>query len=258
VFSPDSRHCPLPLCTLLLSFVLDVSALTMDASSPGGKRNDPSSTARVHPLTINSSIDDLLEHPAFKGFGRMLLPWDARPHDATLKLKNIGTLLPYRSHVDAGVVVSSLNRLIDDAAAGQTIFYDVYSDAEKRAEPTRADTGLFFLRGKPGAPFSVIAPGGGFSYVASVHEGFPYAVEINKHGYNAFVLKYRVGQGGAVATQDLAAAISYIFQHADALGVSTRGYSLWGSSAGHAWLHQQARTGPNASLVRTFRSHRLL
>jgi pimeloyl-ACP methyl ester carboxylesterase len=90
VFSPDPRHCRLPLCTLLLSFVLDVSALTMDAASPGGKRNDPSSTARVRPLTINSSIDDLLEHPAFKGFGRLLLPWDDRPHDATLQLKNIG------------------------------------------------------------------------------------------------------------------------------------------------------------------------
>lgn len=218
MFSPDSRH---------------------------RQRNDPSSTARVRPLTIDSRIDDLLKHPAFKSFGRLLLPWDDRPHDATLKLKNIGTLLPYHSHVDAGVVVSSLNRLIDDAAAGQTIFYDIYSDAEKRAEPTRADTGLFFLRGKPGAPFAVIAPGGGFSYVASVHEGFPYGVEINKHGYNAFVLKYRVGQGGAVATRDLAAAISYIFQHADALGVSTRGYSAWGSSAGARMAASVGSNGPN-------------
>ena len=46
-----------------------------------------------------------------------------------------------------------------------------------------------------------------FSYVGSVHEGFPYAVAISNKGYNAFVLRYRTGQGGAVATQDLAAAI---------------------------------------------------
>ena len=82
---------------------------------------------------------------------------------------------------------------------------------------------MFFFRGKPGAPFAVIAPGGGFSYVGSVHEGFPYAVEISSKGYNAFVLKYRAGQGGAVATQDLAAAISYIFENADTLGVGTQG-----------------------------------
>jgi acetyl esterase/lipase len=66
----------------------------------------------------------------------------------------------------------------------------------------------------------------------SVHEGFPYAVEINKRGYNAFVLRYRVGYGGAVATEDLATAISYVFRNAGALEVSTEGYSLWGSSAG--------------------------
>ena len=68
--------------------------------------------------------------------------------------------------------------------------------------------------------------------MGSIHEGFPYAPEISRKGYNAFVLKYRAGQGGAVATQDLAAAISYIFRNAERLGIGTGGYSLWGSSAG--------------------------
>jgi len=68
--------------------------------------------------------------------------------------------------------------------------------------------------------------------VGSVHEGFPYAVEINKHGYNAFVLKYRAGMGADVATEDMAQALSYIVRNAGTLGVSPRNYSLWGSSAG--------------------------
>jgi acetyl esterase/lipase len=46
------------------------------------------------------------------------------------------------------------------------------------------------------------------------------------------VLRYRAGYGATVATQDLAAAVSYIVSHADKLGVGTYGYSLWGSSAG--------------------------
>ena len=46
------------------------------------------------------------------------------------------------------------------------------------------------------------------------------------------MLRYRAGSGGAIATQDLAAALSYIFRNAAGLGVSTDGYSLWGSSAG--------------------------
>jgi acetyl esterase/lipase len=183
-------------------------------------------------LRLDDSIDDMLEHPAFAGFGRLLLPWDDRRYDHAVSLRSIGSLLPYHEHVDPGVVVSALNRMIDDASVGRTIFYDLYTKAQKKAEPSRNDTGLFFFRGKPGAPFAIIAPGGGFQYVASVHEGFPYAVEISNRGYNAFVLKYRAGQGGAVATADLAAAISHVFRDARSLGVATAGYSLWGSSAG--------------------------
>jgi acetyl esterase/lipase len=55
---------------------------------------------------------------------------------------------------------------------------------------------------------------------------------INEHGFNAFVLKYRVGRGGRIATEDLAAALTYIFRNAGTLGVTTADYSLWGSSAG--------------------------
>lgn len=68
--------------------------------------------------------------------------------------------------------------------------------------------------------------------MASLHEGFPYAVEINKRRFNAFVLKYRAGQGGRIAPEDLAAALTYIFRNAGELGVTTANYSLWGSSAG--------------------------
>ena len=190
-----------------------------------------SQTPGVH-LRVDHTVGDVVKHPAFAGFGRLLLPWDDRRYDTTTRLRDIGSLLPYHSHVDPAVVVSSLNRMIDDAAAGRTVFYDFYTAAEKAAEPARRNTGLFFFRGKPGAPFAVIAPGGGFSYVASVHEGFPYAVEISERGYNAFVLKYRAGEGGRIATEDLAAALTYIFRNASGLGVTTAGYSLWGSSAG--------------------------
>ncbi len=183
-------------------------------------------------LRVDNTVGDLLAHRAFAGFGRLLLPWDDRRYDTNMRLRDIGSLLPYHSHVDPAVVVSSLNQMIDDAAAGLTIFHDFYTAAEKEAEPSRRNTGLFFFRGRPGAPFAVIAPGGGFAYVASVHEGFPFAVEISKRGFNAFVLKYRAGQGGLIATEDLAAALTYIFRNAGALGVTTADYSLWGSSAG--------------------------
>lgn len=185
--------------------------------------------AHVRP---EDSIGDLLRHPAFAGFSHRLLPWDERAYDEAMPVKDISQLLPYHTQVEPSVVVASINRMVDDANAGLPVFYNFYSEARRQADPTLNNTGLFFFRGKPGAPFAVIAPGGGFAYVGSVHEGFPYADEISKRGFNAFVLKYRAGQGGKVATEDLAAAVSYIFQNAAALQVSTGGYALWGSSAG--------------------------
>lgn len=183
-------------------------------------------------LTEESTVGDLLAHPAFAGFARRMLPWDDREPDRALRLRDSGTLMPYHTRVDPASTVDALNRMIDQAATGHAIFYDIYPEEERRADPAKAQTGLFLLRGGPGAPFAVIAPGGGFAYVGSLHEGFPYAAAISRAGFNAFTLKYRAGRGAAAATEDLAAALRFIFANASELGVGTQGYSLWGSSAG--------------------------
>lgn len=221
-------------------------------------------TALVH-LRPQGPLGDLLDHPALSGFSRLLLPRTDVEVDRRTRLSDFASLLPYHTQVDAGDVVAGLNRLIDDAGAGRQVFIDIYTAAEKARDPTKVDTGLFFLRGQPGAPFAVIAPGGGFLYVATVHEGLPYALAINRHGFNAFVLRYRVGQGGTAATQDLAAALSVIFRQAAALQVRTDGYSLWGSSAGARMAasigsHGAARFGPErlpkpAAVVLAYTGH---
>lgn len=159
-----------------------------------------------------------------------------------MQLTRVATLLPYHGHVDPNAVVDTINYMIDKVGAGETIFYNFYTEQQKQEDPTKQSTGIFFFRGEPGAPFAIICPGGGFSYVGSVHEGFPYAIELSKKGYNAFVLQYRVG-GERTACEDLAAALSYIFKNADRLGVSTNDYSLWGSSAGARMAARLGSTG---------------
>lgn len=215
----------------LAPFSLEAKEKDVALSGGSSTAEKPGAPALRH-LSTRDSIGDILEHPAFTGFGRLVLPWDDRAYDVSMRLRDVGTLLPYHSHVNPEDVVNALNRMIDDAGNGKAVFHDFYSAGQKREQPAREHTGLFFFRGRPGAPFAVIAPGGGFSYVGSVHEGFPYAAEISSKGYNAFVLKYRAGYGGTVATRDLAAAISFIVSNAEALGVNAGGYSLWGSSAG--------------------------
>jgi acetyl esterase/lipase len=194
-------------------------------------------------MNTNSSIRDVVSHSSFEGFGQFILPLDNRAYDENMQLRRVGSLLPYHSNVDPEAVVVTINYMIDQVAQGKMIFYNFYTERQKQENPAKRNTGLFFFKGKPGAPFAIVCPGGGFSYVGSVHEGFPHATQLSKKGYNAFVLQYRVG-GERVACEDLAAAISYIFKHAGSLGVSTRDYSVWGSSAGARMAAQIGSYGP--------------
>jgi len=182
-------------------------------------------------VSVDSPVLSVINHPAFEGFGQFMLPDRSCQAYEDMRLDRINSLLPYHSHIDTNTTVDVINYMIDEGSEGKKIFYDFYTEDQKKQDPSKEPTGLFFFRGEPGAPFAVISPGGGFSYVGSIHEGFPYAREIAKKGYNAFVIQYRVG-GEQRATEDLAAAISYIFNHAQTLEVGTEDYSLWGSSAG--------------------------
>lgn len=76
-----------------------------------------------------------------------------------------------------------------------------------------------------------------FAYVGAMHDSFPHARKLSMQGYKAFALIYR--PGAQTACEDLARAITFIFDHAEELEVDTSCYSLWGGSAGArmaAWL----------------------
>lgn len=132
------------------------------------------------------------------------------------------------SEISPSKTVEVVNYLKAQADGGNQVFYQIYSDEEIAANPSKADTGIFFLRGTPGARYAVVNAGGGFAYVAAMADSFPQALEISRHGYNAFVLIYRPDD----AYNDLGRAIAYINDHASELDVDPNGYSLWGGSAG--------------------------
>ncbi len=190
-------------------------------NNPGDRDENPPEMKDYSHLTTASTVGDVVNHPVFQGFGRYILPLEWR-YDPDMKLSNIPSLLPYHNYVDAGRAVGYINEMIDMVGSGKQLYYDL----------GRKDAGLFFFPGNPGAPFAVFCPGGGFSYVGSIHEGFPLALELSKKGYNAFVIQYSVDRGAQSAVEDLSAGIDYIFAHASELDVSTENYSVWGGSAG--------------------------
>ena len=201
------------------------------AKSAISKWDKTNQKAHYEHLSTTSTIGDLLNHPAFAGFAEQMLPYDDRSYNENMALEDMSSLMVYHSRVNPENSVAAINRLIDDVNDGKQIFYDFYTEEEKAADPTKDNTGLFFYRGEAGKPFAVQCAGGAFAYVGSLHESMPHCVEVNKYGYNAFAIKYRVG-GEQYASEDLAAAISFIIKNADELGVSSADYSVWGGSAG--------------------------
>ena len=68
--------------------------------------------------------------------------------------------MPHHTQVHPPEVVAALNGLIDNRRSGCTVFYDIFTSAEKRRDRSLEGAGLFFMRGRPGALFGTIVPGG--------------------------------------------------------------------------------------------------
>ena len=202
-------------------------------SSSTPERKDSMQTT-TQTYTRTTPIETVRNDPVFGDYGRLIFPVE-RSYYSGDTLEQLH--LTYYNNIDPDETVDICNTLRQRAADGQTIFYDIYTEDEKAADPDKADTGLFYFKGNPGAKFSICNAGGAFAYVGAMQDSFPHALELSQKGYNAFALIYR--PGAQTACEDLARAIRFIFDHADELEVDTDCYSLWGGSAGArmaAWL----------------------
>ncbi len=140
--------------------------------------------------TQNSRIADVIADPSFGEYGRLIFPLDDHYYSGEI-LKDFR--LTYYNHIDPDKTVEIVNYMKDHADIGDTIFYEIYSEEEKQADPSKEDTGLFFFKGNPGERFALCNAGGAFAFVGAMHDSFPHALELSKKGYNAFALIYRPG-----------------------------------------------------------------
>ena len=187
------------------------------------EKSDPASAN----YTADTKISDVINDPVFGAWGRMIFPVNTSYWSGN----TLGDLsLTWYRNINVTHTVEICNYLKNQTLEGNRVFYDIYTDEEKAADPRKADTGLFFFRGEKNAKFAISCAGGGFAYVGAMHDSFPHALELSKKGYNAFAIIYR--PGAQTAYEDLARAISFIFANADELDVDTSNYSIWGGSAG--------------------------
>ncbi|MGI6032506.1 MAG: alpha/beta hydrolase-fold protein [Coriobacteriales bacterium] len=193
-----------------------------------GRRQEGSSAVTASgPYTRDTRIDDVRNDEVFSDWGRLIFPVQTGYMTGDT-LGNLG--LVWYSEIDPDMTVDICNYLHGRAEAGEQVFIPIYSSDEIARDSAKADTGLFFFRGNEGARTAFCCAGGGFAYVGAMHDSFPHALTLARKGYNAFAIIYR--PGSQTACEDLSRAIVYVREHADELGVSMDGYSIWGGSAG--------------------------
>jgi len=78
----------------------------------------------------------------------------------------------------------------------------------------------------------IICPGGGYQILAYDLEGTEVAAWLNKNGYAAFVLQYRVPQKKEGALQDAQRALRIVRQNAAKYGIDKEKIGIMGFSAG--------------------------
>lgn len=137
-----------------------------------------------------------------------------------------------------GNLKRGFDRLFAAAESGDWL-YPLYGEAECALDPEKASTNLLWLPSSdPVAderPYILIVPGGGFTHVWNLTEGWPIGDHMNAVGYHAFVLTYRADCEGPVAVkemEDVARAIALIRENAEHFRVKWDSYVICGFSAG--------------------------
>ena len=100
-------------------------------------------------ISIEDKVFDVMNHPTFKDFGFYLFPWnDKSRYSKSMTMKEVTSLNLWHTNLNPKEEVNGLNRLIDDINKGYKVFYDIYTEEEKKADPFKKYNCLFFLRGK--------------------------------------------------------------------------------------------------------------
>ena len=181
-------------------------------------------------FTPDTTLREVRKLPEFADFAPFIMFNNQAPGEDPI---NPG-LDPEDFTMKSPAVIEGLETLRGYVRDGVKVSHDFWTDEEKREVPGRKNTKLIFMPGKPGAPFVMVIAGGAYATVCSFLEGFPTAMRLNQMGINAFVLSYRVNETPLYPKpqEDLAAALRYIFAHADEFRVDTKNYAVCGFSAG--------------------------
>ena len=100
--------------------------------------------------TADTRISDVINDPVFGDFGRLIFPVNSGYYSGDT-LENLR--LTWYNNINVAHTVEICNYLKNQTIEGNRVFYDIYTDEEKTADPRKENTGLFFFRGEKNAKF---------------------------------------------------------------------------------------------------------
>lgn len=124
----------------------------------------------------------------------------------------------------SGSIAKGLQHLTDRCQNGP-VFYRYQEDSS---------TGIAAFTLPQKRKCVIICPGGGYTNVCSIAEGYPIAEALNRMGYAACIVHYHTHKEASAPNpmDDLARAIRFIMDHAEELNIDMEDYALMGFSAG--------------------------
>lgn len=182
--------------------------------------------------TRNTTFGEIFETPLFAGW-RHMLDHRRNNYDDSLDNLDFESMKSVLHGWNSTRMLDGCNYLLECARKRQ-VFFSYRNPIEKANDPSMQMTGLAAFPLEKKSKFAVICPGGGYGAVCSMLEGYPLAKELNEKGYAAFVISYRVGKTSSCPApqEDLAAAVTFILQHAEKFHLETEDYAVIGFSAG--------------------------
>ena len=109
-------------------------------------------------ITAGTKVVDVIDHPLFSGFGRLIFPTAFGRPDPAMTLRQVGSLLLYHHCVRAETTVDVIRALLCERAQGRPLFYHIYTEQERTQDPAKRDTGLFFFRANRVHPLQSSVP----------------------------------------------------------------------------------------------------
>ena len=90
-------------------------------------------------LNKDTKVVDVIEDPLFKGYGRLIFPTAFGRPSSSMPLSQVGSMLIYHNYVNTDTTLDVLGTMRKEVKDGKKIFYDIYTEEEKKRKGRAKD-----------------------------------------------------------------------------------------------------------------------